>query len=395
MQLRLTCILLSLLASSLILFSCNRDYSPDEVLPVSYSPNVIISSNNQVVYALNPTSGVKAWEMGLPCPVIASPVLYNGSVYIASSTRDTIYKLNSRTGVITKKISFAGASAGIRATPIVDGNLLYVATMSGILYVIDTGSYLTKWTFTANGPLEASPTIHNGKIYFASSAGTVYCLDKTSGVYTPPAVWSLNIPGASFVSSVGAPYLYIGSLTDSAMYCIYLDVPSTTTTGIMRWKYKTKGGIRSSPAAYAGTCIFGCSDFRVYCLDTTIDIPMGITVPEVRWIDSLHSEVTSSPFAYNQVVYIGCKDYRIYALKIINGGQKWAFSSNGIITSSPVAYNGMVYVGSFDKYLYALDTARGTLKWKSNINGQIECSPIVDDLTKVTGYNSQISGLTN
>jgi outer membrane protein assembly factor BamB len=80
---------------------------------------------------------------------------------------------------------------------------------------------------------------------------------------------------------------------------------------------------------------------------------------------------------------------------MINGSAKWTFSSNGVITSSPLAYNGTVYVGSFDKYLYALDTARGTLKWKANINGQIECSPVIDDLTKLTGHNSQISGYTN
>ncbi|MCF8451493.1 MAG: PQQ-binding-like beta-propeller repeat protein [Taibaiella sp.] len=397
MHQRWTHVFLSLLASSLLFVSCKKEYSPDETLPVSYSPSVVVASNNQVVYAINPTSGVKNWELGLPCPIIASPVVYNGSVYICSSDRDTVYKLNGKTGQITKRISFYGGNIGIKGTPIVDGQFIYVPSLSGTMFVIDTGTYETKWTFATDGPLEASPTIHNDKLYFASTAGTVYCLEKTSGGSTPSAVWTLNLPGASFVSSpaVGDPYLYIGSLTDSNMYCIYLEVPNTTTTGIMRWKFKTQGGIRSSPAAYAGTCIFGCNDFRVYCLDTTIDIPMGITVPEVRWIDSMHSEVTSSPFAYNQVVYVGCKDYRIYAMKIINGAVKWSFSSNGIITSSPVAYNGMVYIGSYDKYLYGLDTARGTLKWKTNINGQIDCSPAVDDLTKLKGYNSQVSGLTN
>lgn len=397
MQQRWSFLLMSLVASSMLFVSCKKEYSPDETLPISYSPSVIVGSNNQVLYAVKPTSGEKNWEIGLPCPIIASPVVYNGSVYVASSNADTIYKINSRTGQITKKITYGGGGAGAKATPITDGNLLYVAAMNGTLYVIDTGTYNTKWTFSASGPLESSPTIHNGKLYFASTAGTVYCLDKTSGVATPPAIWSLNIPGASFVSSpaVAEPYLYIGSITDSNMYCIYLEVPNTTTTGIMRWSYKTKGAIRSSPAAYAGTCIFGCNDFRVYCLDTAIDIPMGITTPELRWVDSMHSEVVSSPFAYNQVVYVGCKDYRVYALRIINGGVKWSFSSNGVITSSPVPYNGMVYVGSYDKYLYGLDTARGTLKWKANINGQIECSPVVDDLSKVTGYNSQVSGMTN
>lgn len=400
---RWTYVLLSLLSASMIYVSCKKPtYSPDEVLPISYSPSVIISSNNQVVYALNPTTGAKNWELGLPCAVLASPIVYNGSVYIASSNRDTIYKINSRTGAITKKITYSGGSAGAKATPVADGNLLYVASMSGGFFAIDTGTYVTKWSMTADGPIQASPTIHNGKVYIASTMGTIYCYEKTNGTTAPMpaspfATWYLNIPGAKFVSSpaVGAPYLFIGSVSDSNMYCVYLDVPGGGGIGVVRWIYKTQGGIVSSPAAYAGTCIFGCNDFRLYCLDTTIDPVMGITVPEARWVDSMHSEITSSPFAYNQVVYVGCKDYRVYALKIINGTIKWSFSTNGIVTSSPLVYNGMVYAGSYDKHLYALDTNRGTLKWKSNINGQIECSPVLDDFTKLTGSNSQISGYTN
>jgi eukaryotic-like serine/threonine-protein kinase len=392
-------VLLSLLASSLIFGSCKPKISSDDPSPVVYSPNVIIGSNNQVVYALNPTTGVKSWELGLPCQILASPIVYKGSVYIASSNRDTIYKVNSRTGEITKKITFGNGSAGVKATPIADGNLLYVAGMSGTLFAIDTGSYNTKWSYTANGPLESSPTIYNGSIYFASTLGTVYRMEKTTGNITPgdPPVptWSLNISGAKFVSSpaIGDPFLFIGSVNDSNMYCLLLDVPGGGGTGVEYWRYKTKGGIRSSPNAYKGTCIFGCDDFTVYCLDT--GLAPFTTVPDLRWKTTVASEVTSSPVGYNQTVYVGCKDYKLYALKIADGKVKWSFSSGGIITSSPLPYNNMVYVGSYDKYLYALDSARGTVKWKSNINGQIDCSPVLDDLTKLTGYNSQISGYTN
>ncbi len=383
----------------MIFTSCKPKLSPDTELPIEYSPNVIIGSDNQVVYALNPTTGIKAWELGLPCKIVASPIVYRGSVYIASSDRDTIYKINSKTGQITKKITFANGSAGVKATPIADANLLYVAGTSGNIFAIDTGTYITKWSYTADGPLEASPTIYNGSVYFASTVGTVYRMEKTYGntvsTSAPFPIWSLSLPKAKFVSSpaIGDPYLFIGSVNDSNMYCLLLDVPGGGGTGVKYWQYKTSGGIRSSPNAYKGTCIFGCDDFNVYCIDTGL-APLT-TVPDLRWKTHVNSEVTSSPFGYNQVVYVGCKDYNLYALKIGDGHVKWSFKSNGIITSSPLPYNGLIYVGSYDKYLYALDSAKGTLKWKSNINGQIQCSPVLDDLTKLTGYNSGISGYTN
>ncbi len=393
-------VLVSLVATSIVVSSCQREYSSDDVLPTSYSPSIIVGSNNQVLYGLHPVTGEKNWELGLTTPIYASPIVYNGSVYVAAQNADVVFKIDGRTGEKTQDIYYTGGGAGARATPIADEGLLYIASMNGTIYAIDTSNLTVKWSYATNGPIESSPTIHNGNIYVTTIMGGVYCFEKTNGTTaTLPApaspTWTLNLPNASFVSSpaVAEPYMFVGSQSDSNMYCIYLDAPGGGSVGAVRWVYKTQGPIKSSPAAYAGTCIFGSNDFHLYCLDTSLDI--GITVPEARWIDSMNSEIVSSPYAYNQVVYVGCKDNRVYALKIINGAPKWTFSTNGIITASPLAYKGKIYIGSHDKYLYALDTARGTPIWKSNINGQIECSAVADDLNTLNGHNSQISGLTN
>lgn len=396
-------IALPFLAATASIVSCKKEYSSDEVLPTSYSPSVVVGNNNNVLYALNPQTGEKNWEIGLSSPVIASPILLKGSVYACSSQRDTLYKIDAKTGKMLRKITFAGGDQGVIGTPIADGKLIYIPTYGGKIVAIDTTDFTEKWSYAIGGNIESSPTVHNGNIYIANTVGNVYCFEKTNGNTTGPGssaspTWTLSVTGAKFVSSpaIAEPYLYVGSMSDSNMYCVYLNPPGGGGTGALRWTYKCKGGIKSSPAAYGGTCIFGANDFRLYCLDTTIDPMMGITVPEPRWIDTfMTSEITSSPFAYNQTIYVGCKDYKVYALKVINGAPKWIYSTNGIITSSPLVYSGTVYVGSFDKYLYALDTGRGTLKWKTNTNGQIESSPMIDDFTKTTGFNSQISGLTN
>ena len=406
-------VLLSLLATSLLFTACKKEYSKDETLPAVYSPSIIVGSDNQVIYALNPANGDKNWELAMSSPIIASPIVYGGMAYIANSTRDSIYKVNAKTGEVVQRITFSGGGAGVTATPIADGNLLYVASLDGAIYAIDTGSYTTKWSYNPNtGGIQSSPTIYNGKLYFATTGGHIYSVDKTSGPNTstgvPLPVWDYpglgNVATAKFVSSptIAAPYLYIGGANDSNMYCIFLDttvrgvhMPTFPDTGVARWIYKAQGNIVSSPAAYGGNCIFGCNDFRVYCLDSIIDPLMGIMTPTPRWIAQLTSEVASSPYAVNQVVYIGCKDYQLYALNILNGAQRWAFSTSGVITSSPLVYNGTIYIGSYDKFLYAVDSARGTLKWSKNINGQIQCSPVIDNFTSLTGFNSQVSGYTN
>ena len=190
------------------------------------------------------------------------------------------------------------------------------------------------------------------------------------------------------------------------MYCIYITPPvypapapaPTPYVGYLRWIFKTNGPIYSSPAAYSGYCIFGSTDYNVYCLDTSIDVyGLGGAIkdtPSVVWKYHTNSQVFSSPLAYNQVVYIGSNDQNLYAINIIDGSKKWSLGTNGLIKSSPAIYGSNVFIGSYDKNIYAVDTATGTAKWSVNTNGTIECSPLIDNLSASTGFNSQICGLT-
>jgi len=407
-------ILLSLLAAPVLFTACNRNFSSDNPITPSYIPSIIINSDNQVVYALDPTSGLKNWQYALP--ILAgtpsfpihfqpSPLIYGGMVYMAEDMNylgvcDTIYKINSSTGTLVTKIALSpGVSSNVQATPVADANLIYVAATNGaadgVIYAIDTGTYVTKWSYDAGAPIVSSPTIYNGQVYFATTGGTVFCLDKTLGTltwnYTPP-ISAGSVPATFYSSpSICAPYLYIGSVADSNMYCIKLT--SSTTTGVERWRYKTNGAIYSSPAANYGVCVFGSSDFNVYCLDTFL---IGTaTVPGARWVKPTSSAVESSPVINNGTVYIGSFDYNLYAFDIIHGNLRWKFASTSLIKSSPIVYGNSVYVASYDKYLYSVDTASGTLKWSYNTNGQIQCSPAIEDLSHINQNNSQISGFTN
>ena len=406
--------------------------SSDTPLPTNYYPSIIINNDNQVVYALNPTNGAKNWQFGMyvppnyslltptiPIVFTPSPLLYNEMVYVAYSQHDptktdTVFKLNSQTGALVKKIlPNQNEIFNIQATPIANANLLYVAGagVNNKLYAIDTGTYVTKWEFSADGPIISSPTIYNNSLYFATTTGTIYCIDATLGP-TGASNWSYSPVDspftaikASFYSSpaVCPPYFYIGSVTDSNMYCMALTNPTAsaapTRGNVERWRYKTQGPIYSSPSLCAGICIFGANDYNVYCLDTSIN-PLAVTgatfTPKNRpgWPITFNNVVRSSPYVYNQTVYVGCDNYILYAINIINGSIKWQFSSKGLIKSSPIAYNGYVYIGSYDEYMYALDTSLGNIQWSWNTNGQIEDAPVIDDLTG-NSYNSGISGFCN
>jgi len=425
---RWSSLILSLSIASLLLVACGKKFSSDNPLPTSYYPSIIINSDNNVVYAIDPATGKKNWQYSLPndsgtvgAPYKPSPIVYNNRVYLTATNSDTVYKLNAETGKLIAKLTVSGHTVvqypahyfTIVATPIADANLLYLATTNDTLYAIDTGTGATKWRFGAadQSPFYASPVIYNGNIYAATigsgapgtSNGHVYCINKTTGpdangnpIWDYPGLGVLS--NASFISSpsISAPYIYAGSNSDSNMYCMYLNPPvigppPVPVVGVARWMYKTGGNIVSSPTTYAGICIFGCNDFYVYCLDTTLT---SVVAGKYRWKYHTNSAVKSSPIISNQVVYIGGYDYNLYALNIIDGTKHWGkpFSTKGLIKSSPLPYNGSVYVASYDNYIYSVDTAFGTLKWSYYVGGNIECSPCIDDLSGRNQFNSGISG---
>lgn len=415
-------ILLSLAITSVLFTACKKKFSSDNPLPTSYYPSVIISSDNNVVFAIDPGTGKKNWQYSLPhdtgtvaTPFKPSALVYHERVYITAVNSDTVYKLNANTGALVAKLTvgphttvpFPGHFFTVVATPIADGKLLYLATTNDTLYAIDTGTGTTVWKFGTQGndlsPFYASPVIYNGNIYVASvgsswpfGGGHIYCINKTSGpdasgypIWDYPGVDSIS--NASFISSpsISAPYIYAGSNSDSNMYCVYLNppilpTPTIPTAGRLRWTFKTNGPIRSSPTTFAGICVFGSNDGAVYCVDTMTAI--------YRWKYQTGSAVNSSPIINNEVVYVGSYDYNLYALNLINGQKKWRYATKGLIKSSPIPYNGYIYVGSYDNYLYAVDSALGTLKWNYYINGNIECSPAIDDLSGTNQINSGISG---
>lgn len=414
-------------AAAVSMFACKKQMSSDDPLPESYYPVVAMSSDNFVLYGINPGTREKIWEYSMPSDTFMvaanvkllkpSPLMYGDMLYQAAVNSDTIYKLNAKTGKLVKKMWVDDGHTTVTApshyftvmgTPIADGGMIYLPTagqagVGGTLFVLDTGTGAVKWKFSCpdGSPFVSAPVIDGDKVYIASQGiannGHIYCLNKTTG---PDAlgnpIWDypglgLSDTTATFNSSptISKPYIYIGGYNDSNVYCIYMTPPPSAATppvpefGWLRWVYKTNGNILSSPTAYAGMCIVGSNDFYVYCIDSQ--------TATAKWKFKTNSQINSSPIISNQVVYVGSYDYYLYAINIIDGRQKWRFQSKGLIKSSPLPYKGKVFVGSYDGYLYAVDSALGTLKWNFKINGNIQSSPAVNDYSGIQ-YNSGISG---
>jgi len=148
--------------------------------------------------------------------------------------------------------------------------------------------------------------------------------------------------------------------------------PQEDARSRLKWKFETKGDVKSSPAiAQDGTIYVGSNDCYLYAIN-----PDG----SLKWKFKTGGAIWSSPaIAQDGTIYVGSKDHYLYAINP-DGSLKWKFKTGGPIYSSPaIAQDGTIYVGPcycFNPYLYAINPD-GSLKWKFKTGEEIWSSPIV------------------
>ena len=181
------------------------------------------------------------------------------------------------------------------------------------------------------------------------------------------------------------------------------------STGVLKWKFGTKGIVASSPAiASDGTIYFGSFDSNLYAIDRAgvqkWSYPTGNVIwgsPAIgtdgtiyyssedsnlyainpdgskKWVYAAGGTLSSSPtVGTDGTIYVGCWDNNLYAISS-TGAKKWTYPTGNLIGSSPaIGSDGTVYVGSTDGSLYAVK-ADGTLRWKFSAQAAVSTSPSV------------------
>lgn len=159
--------------------------------------------------------------------------------------------------------------------------------------------------------------------------------------------------------------------------------------GGLRWRFSTRGPVRSTPAVSGEVVYVGSGDGHLYAV--------GRSCGEERWRFDAGSSVASSPAVGGGLVFFGGRDGTFFALDAETGEERWRLGtgeevswdwgheSADIFTSSPVLWDGWVLFGSGDGHLYAVEAATGRVRWRTFLHGRIRSSPAVRDGKVVVG----------
>lgn len=200
------------------------------------------------VYALDTRTGRLFWRFHGNDPYTTGPVMANGRVFVATSTRDgelsalDLYsgkrKWRQTVGDVSSPISWA------------DGTI-YGATETGIVFAFDAATGRRRWARVV-GPTRSGPLVLGSRLVLVTLTDSIYTMDAATG-----AIRARVALGTSTI----APLARIDDSTvaiaspDSAVLAVR--IPS----GQVVWRVAAGGAVPGSPAvardtvfALTGTC---------------------------------------------------------------------------------------------------------------------------------------------
>lgn len=306
------------------------------------------------------------WSFHTVAPVISSPVVADGTVFVGSDDH-FLHALDAATGREKWKFSTNG---NIRSTPAVWEGRVYFLSLDGNFYAVNAQTGKLDWKFATGGEssptalglygmepalepipdpwdfLLSSPTVADGRVYFGSGDHYVYALNARNGTLA----WKFEAGDVVHSSpAVMKGMLYIGCW-NGVLYAL------DATTGHLHWKFVTgtdktrfMQGIPGSPVVAAGEVVFGSRDNYIYALDSATGRQL--------WRRGNHgSWVIASPAVRNGVVYITTSDsMKFRALDLKTGNPLWGLSYLAYSFSSPALAGGHAYFGTFDGRAYDVD----------------------------------------
>lgn len=138
---------------------------------------VVVGSNDAIVYAYDATTGKELWHYGAIGEVKSS------LVYDAASRLIFFGTLGGRLYAISPQgtPAYSKEIGPMYSTPLVQDEMVYVASLDKTIYACETRTGQTKWECQTNGRIFASPFILGDSLWIGSNDGRLYEIDIQNG----------------------------------------------------------------------------------------------------------------------------------------------------------------------------------------------------------------------
>jgi|WetSurSiteA1Bulk_404760.scaffolds.fasta_scaffold01500_6 eukaryotic-like serine/threonine-protein kinase len=299
--------------------------------PTVFGGSIFIGAYDNNMYALDSTSGEFIWKYATDGGIVTKPTAYEGNLYFGSEDQ-RLYCINLRSG---QEIWSYYSNGPIRSSPFIAEGHVFIGSDDAYLHAINALSGRRAWRADAGAPIRSTPLLVGDYVYFGTEQGDLFCIDLRGNVK-----WRFKAKRAITSSPVHANGIIYVCSVDTLMYA--LDAKS----GYIIWRFRMTKASISTPFISDNFIFTGSVDSSIYCVDLH-------SAKEI-WNYTTDNQVTGSPITYQDSVYCGSVDGNMYCLEFRTGRLRWKFQTEGPITGTPIIANNILYFGSNDHKLYAI-----------------------------------------
>ena len=270
--------------------------------------------------ALNRFNGTEIWNFQSEEPFFSSPTIHNGIAYIGSGDKH-FYAFDAFTGDQLWKYD---AGSRIVNAGVVNEKVVAFTTQDNVVHILDAFSGSLRLDYPI-GSSYSAPAM-DGKLLFVTDLNGIiraidwtmiqYPMEKTARRFrmtmflwgfedTPPVmkgfVWKKRTKEVfQNTPTVRNGMIYVPSL-DGRVYKL------SASTGKIQWIYETEGTISESVSVIGNMMLLGDSTGKVHGVDTETG--------ENIWDMQLDGHVSSTPVVSDDTLYVATQNGSIYAIR--------------------------------------------------------------------------------
>ena len=285
--------------------------------------------------ALDLETGEKKWEFQTDIGFIGGAAVRDGRVYIGNLD-GFFFCLNCKDGTELWKYE-TGAEINAGANFYKD-NVVF-GSQDATLYCLDQKTGEEVWKYELQDQVRCSPTIVENRAFVAGCDGMLHIVNLETG--EPAGSVTIDSP-TGVTPAVMGDYAYFGTEQAGIFAVNWKD-------STVLWQIDDPDGVtstRSSAAVTKDHVVYGARNRKV----NSVDPKTG----ELKWVFKTRGPVDSSPVIARDKVYVGADDRRFYVLNLDDGKKLSEIELNGKVTGSPAVSTGRVVIATNRGVVYCL-----------------------------------------
>jgi len=246
--------------------------------------------------------------------------------------------------------------------PILVGNILYYATLSGNVYAVHREQGYVIWKKKMPAGVEGALSYGRSKLYVGDTHGNLIAFN----VYDGSEAWRFKVGTEWLAPPVVQRGRVFAATVSGEIYAL------STRNGKELWQYSRRGDEKMTIRGLGGPTVFGQEVYMGfadgYLVALSADKGRVIWTKKLRTRDRFY-DVDTQPWVDKDSVIAGSFDGNLLRLDRLTGKTLWNFA----VGSFGGVYVGgeTIYFAGLNKQLYALSKKTGDVLWKRSFEGGV------------------------